>query len=292
MVKFRKHISHGDGIVKMQDLVDSVFFEYDLAGKATYKKHSESRWNLHLKPFFGDRETTELTTRLQQEYQAKRRSEGAANATINREMMILAKAYASGSEAEPPLVDKKPKFKLLKEDNARKRFISSDEFEAIRKAANEEGRWARVFIEFAYFYGWRKSELLRLRVGDVNLKDRWVRLSASKNGEPREVPMTTNLVGWAKPLVEHRDPASQLFPVKDFKYAWKRICDRAGLKSGKEGIVLHDFRRTSAREKRSRGVAEGVIMQMQGWKTSAMFRRYAIVDSEDKMDALRRMERL
>ena len=44
--------------------------------------------------------------------------------------------------------------------------------------------------------------------------------------------------------------------------------------------------RTSARSKRHAGVPEGVIMELQGWKTSAMFRRYCIVNNEDKRRAL------
>ncbi|HEU5401902.1 MAG TPA: hypothetical protein VFU86_11125 [Terriglobales bacterium] len=50
--------------------------------------------------------------------------------------------------------------------------------------------------------------------------------------------------------------------------------------------ILHDARRSSARNKSAAGVATRVIMQMQGWTTEAMFRRYAIVDQNDLRRAL------
>lgn len=74
--------------------------------------------------------------------------------------------------------------------------------------------------------------------------------------------------------------------MHDFRYAWKRICDRAGVKAGREGIVLHDARRSSARNKRAAGVTS-VIMDLQGWRSESMFRRYGIVDNSDRPKALK-----
>jgi hypothetical protein len=42
--------------------------------------------------------------------------------------------------------------------------------------------------------------------------------------------------------------------------------------------------------KRAAGVPESVAMDIQGWKSPAMFRRYGIVDNSDRLDALNRVE--
>ena len=47
------------------------------------------------------------------------------------------------------------------------------------------------------------------------------------------------------------------------------------------GSILHDFRRSAARELRRAGVAESTIMDIGGWKTRSMFKRYAIKDTRD-----------
>jgi integrase len=59
--------------------------------------------------------------------------------------------------------------------------------------------------------------------------------------------------------------------------AWKRATKRAGL----EGMLVHDLRRTAARDFRRAGVSEGEIMKLCGWRTRSMFDRYNIIDEAD-----------
>ena len=44
------------------------------------------------------------------------------------------------------------------------------------------------------------------------------------------------------------------------------------------GRLIHDLRRTAARDYRRAGLAESDIMELCGWETREMFRRYAIKD--------------
>lgn len=52
------------------------------------------------------------------------------------------------------------------------------------------------------------------------------------------------------------------------------------------GRIFHDLRRTAARNMVSAGVAPQVAMRITGHRTDAMFRRYAIVDEDQKRQAL------
>jgi hypothetical protein len=56
-----------------------------------------------------------------------------------------------------------------------------------------------------------------------------------------------------------------------------RACKRAGL----VGRLLHDLRRTAARDFRRAGVSEGEIMRLCGWETRSMFDRYKMIDKAD-----------
>jgi len=58
--------------------------------------------------------------------------------------------------------------------------------------------------------------------------------------------------------------------INSFRRVWARACKKAGL----EGRLVHDLRRTAARDFRRRGVSEGEIMKLCGWKTRAMFDRH------------------
>jgi integrase len=105
--------------------------------------------------------------------------------------------------------------------------------------------------------------------------------------------------------------------VSDFRRAWEKAVVAAGLgklvcpkcsaevRSGKcekcktevlrkdcvfKGLLFHDLRRTAARNLRNRNVAQEVIMQIGGWKTAEVFRRYSIVDQSDIANAMQRLE--
>lgn len=48
-----------------------------------------------------------------------------------------------------------------------------------------------------------------------------------------------------------------------------------------QGSLIHDLRRSAARDFRRRGVSVGEIKTFCGWKARAMFDRYDIIDEAD-----------
>lgn len=69
-----------------------------------------------------------------------------------------------------------------------------------------------------------------------------------------------------------------------------RVWDRIRKAAGCPDLLLHSLRRTAARSKRAAGIDTSVIMELQGWKTESMFRRYGIVAIDDKIAALEKLE--
>jgi integrase len=150
----------------------------------------------------------------------------------------------------------------------------------------------------AFTYGWRKSELLGLRVRQVNVATREVRLDpgTTKNDDGREVKMSSKVRDLLAACCAGKQPNDYVLtrvdkyghhhPVKDFRKEWKKLTTKAEL----PGLYLHDFRRSAAKALRRAGVPESVVMAIGGWKTPAMFRRYAIVSSADQEAAIAQLE--
>jgi len=150
-------------------------------------------------------------------------------------------------------------------------------------------------LETAHNYGWRVSELLSLRVGQVDLAARTVRLDpgTTKNMEGREVSIESGtLLHLLRRCLDGKRPEDHVFtrgdkPVRDFRKSWENLCADAGVPT----LLFHDLRRTAARNLRAAGVPEEVIMKIAGWRTSSIFKRYAIVDQKDIRVALQQLER-
>jgi len=290
--------------VLVGELVEDLLTWYrTVANKPTFADDAETRWNLHLKPFFGDVRANQITTDSLRRYRKTRMAEEnpPAPATVNRELQVLRKAFKLAAKSSPPKIQLVPQFEMAIEDNTRMTFITEGDKQKLRDAASRDigkktammkGLHLKCFVELLFGFGWRKSELTRLTVGDVNLAESFIRLDDSKNGEPREVPLTQNLSVLLKAVIAGRSPDESLFPVRDMRHAWKRLCKTAGVKSGKVGgYVIHDTRRTAARTKRAAGVSETVTCKIMGWKPgSKMFARYGIVDRADMAEAMKRSE--
>jgi integrase len=275
----------------------------------------QRRWNLHLKTAFGDMAARAVGNALDA-YVDKRLAEKAAPATINRELALLKTALRLGATKHKYAV---PMFPHLKENNTRTGFIEESDFDLLRGLAPEP--WLRLFFEMAFEYGWRKRELLDLRVRQANVTTGTIRLDVgdTKNDEGREVAMTTTIRELVRVAATGKKPGDYLLTreggahVKDFRKAWQSLCLRAGLgrmicracekavaakkcdcgcaKLKYVGLILHDFRRSAARELRRAGVAESTIMDIGGWKTRSMFDRYAIKDARDIRAAIEKRQR-
>jgi hypothetical protein len=181
-----------------------------------------------------------------------------------------------------------PKFHLTKEDNARRGFANRTQVEALKKAAAQHSLGMRALIEAAHILGWRRGELIdRVRVRNVILSDGAIRLEKTKTKEPREVPLTATLQTLLQALVVGKNPDDRVFPTEyAVRQAWPELTAAAGCPD----LLFHDMRRTSARSKRAAGVDTSVTMEIQGWKTDEMFRRYGIVEMDDKRAALAKQE--
>jgi integrase len=139
---------------------------------------------------------------------------------FNRETTLLRAMFNYGrrttAEGGKPIVEHMPAFPhRLKENPPRTGLVCDEQY--ARLVANARELWLRALIALAYSFGFRKGELLNVRVRQVDLMDRWIELETgtTKNGEPRKVRMTSEVFQLMLARVRSKKPDDYVFTRKD-----------------------------------------------------------------------------
>ncbi|RPH50199.1 MAG: site-specific integrase [Desulfobacteraceae bacterium] len=250
----------------------------------------------HLENEFIGLRVPSITTPRINSYIEDRIAEGAANATINRELAALKRMLNLGANQTPPIVDRVPHIPMLKENNTRKGFFEHGDFLAFRKVLPE---YLKGFVTFGYKTGWRFSEIANLTWPQIDLDRGVARLESgeTKNDKGRIVYLDEELQQICKQLWEARKINKKILPwvftncvgndrMGDIRKSWNTACKNA--KIGK--MLFHDLRRTAVRNMLRAGIPERVAMMISGHKTRSIFDRYNIVSESDLKLAAQRQE--
>ena len=243
----------------------------------------------HLRDFLGGWPVETITADAVRQYQLFRRKQGAEAATINRETSALSRmfqlAIRRGQLERMPLFPGR-----LEENPPRDGFFEHAEYLQVR--AHAPASYQDV-LDFAYYSGWRRNEILHLTWDDVDLAGGVVRLTPqrSKTKIGRVLPISAPL----RQVLERRrrrhttrDP--RVFrrdgvPVRVWRTALRDACRKAQVPHR----LLHDCRRTAARNLIRAGVPERIAMLLTGHKTRAVFDRYNIVNEQELLTAGERL---
>jgi len=283
---------------KIDELFQDVLNDYKVNGKRSMDNVVGYVDN-HLLPFFRGWKAAAITTADVRKYVLRRQGAQAANATINRELAALKRAFSLGIDAGK--VTGRPKITMLKEAPPRRGFFEREQFQTVRSRLPEA---LQPVVTFLYITGWRvDSEVLPLTWRQVDLEAGTVRLDpgTTKNDEGRVFPMIPELRSVLDqqriytdavqrersiicPYVFHRDGKR----IRDFRGAWKSACKAAGV----PGMIRHDFRRTAVRNLVRASVPEAIAMKLTGHKTRSVFERYNIVSEADLFEAASKLAKL
>lgn len=128
-------------------------------------------------------------------------------------------------------------------------------------------------IRFALETGLRRSEVLAARWGDVDLRNRLLRVPRAKNGHPRSIPLTQAAVAILEDVRAKVDGDGRVFPTtaNALRLAWERSIRRAGV----EDIHFHDLRHEAISRFFEMGLTAPEVALISGHRDMRMLFRYA-----------------
>jgi len=286
----------------VHDLCKLVLADYELRGLRSLDK---LRWKLgaHIERLLGNLPAERFGPGQVRQYIQVRQQEHANNATINRELSIVHRAFVLGTREEPPLVRRAPHIPKLEESDPRQGFIEQDQYEIL--LAHMPPRF-KCLLVVGYHYGCRFGELRKLRWDQVDFEAGVIRLEASqtKAKTPRVLPMYGDVREWLERQREmcagklvfcYRKCADKITkagrPAVELSFGrhmdgWDEACAAAGF----EGLLFHDLRRSAGRNMERARIPRSVAMKISGHKTESVYLRYDIVASGDLQDAGKRLE--
>jgi integrase len=172
-----------------------------------------------------------------------------------------------------------------------RRFQEGEEARIWEALAQYGDGWALPLAELAIETGMRRGEWLNLMWANVDLEARTMFLRETKNGESREVPLSTRAVGILRELRPDQDrPHGRVLKKQPgtITAAFRRSCDIARMKYVAEceakdiepdpdfltNLRWHDLRHEATSRLFEKGLDVMEAASVTGHKTLAMLKRY------------------
>jgi integrase len=238
---------------------------------------------------FGRLPLRRFGTRLIEEYQIRKLTEGKKPATVNRHLATLKHMFRKAADWE--LIDEETirrvrRAKQLQENNRRLRYLSVDECRELIEACIPH---IRPIVVTALNTGMRKEEILSLEwEKHIDLRHGFILLDVKKNGKRRQIPITPMLRETLQGIVR-RVGVPYVFVGREGKRfkdtkstGFNATLRRAGIKD----FRFHDLRHTFASHLVMGGVDLATIKELLGHKDFKMTLRYAHLAPAHKTAAL------
>lgn len=247
-------------------------------------RDDEVRLHKEIIPQFGKYRLDTITTREIQQFHSNL-SKSHTPSTANRYLMLVQRMYSLAMQWS--VVERNPAclVKKFKENNARERYLSTEEVTRFLKALDTlDNQVIASGLKFLLFTGLRKSEAFHLEWIAVNREGGTVHLTKTKSGKPRTVIL--NIL--ARQIIDEmwkirEEDHSYVFPgkvkgqpVANPQKPFETACEIAGL----ENFRIHDLRHSFASLAINSGATLYDVQKLLGHASSQMTQRYAHLADE------------
>ncbi|MBU2762246.1 site-specific integrase [Acidithiobacillus caldus] len=189
----------------------------------------------------------------------------------------------------PTAMVSKPKMPKARD----RRLVDDEEARLLAACAKARNPWLRPVVVFAIETAMRAGEMLEsqkpdgagnmvragpgLQWSNVDMDKRVALLPTTKNGEARDVPLSSRAVEVLKGLPRTLDGRVFGVTYEGIHQAFVRACRRAGI----EGLHFHDLRHEATSRLFEKGFNPMEVSAITGHKTLQMLKRYTHLKAED-----------
>jgi len=225
---------------------------------------------------FGNIPLQRFNVAMLENYQQELIGEGKAPGTVNRKMAMLKHVIRKANDwgmADDATLRTIRKVKQMKEPPGRLRYLTGEEVQRLLATCQEH---LRPIVIMALNTGMRRGEILKLKWEDVNLRNGFLMVKDTKNGESRSVPINATVRALLDGLVRRVDSSYVFFnrkgkPFKQVTHSFDSACRKAGIMD----FHFHDLRHSAASFMAMGGVSLLAIGMILGHKTASMTKRYS-----------------
>lgn len=204
------------------------------------------------------------------------RSKEVGTATMNRELSYLKTMFNIGVKYGEVFSNPLARIKLFPENNTRNVNLNPEDVKNIIRHCDPR---IKGIIFTAFHALLRREEILIMEWDQVDFKNKVFRLSKTKNGEARNVPIHPEVETMLRTFTS-RFKKSFVFeqvPVSTLSRLFKKACVDAGFPD----LHIHDGRAFSTNQMRLNGNDREAIKGWAGWKSDSMFTRYTFVSPDE-----------
>lgn len=200
------------------------------------------------------------------------------NNTINKYLMCIS-AVLSYAVKELEIIEVNPmsKVSIMPKPHGRTRFLSLDEIHQFIARCKDYSEVVYIFVLISFSTGGRYSEVLNLKVENVDFQNHQVHYLNTKNNENRGVPVDVHVLNLLQEYLNKMNINSgYIFINKHNKKLYMRgIIQKIIKELNLNDFHIHDIRHTTASYIAMNGGSLLDIAEILGHKSLVMARRYS-----------------
>jgi len=244
----------------------------------------------HLLPRFGTHRLDAITQQAVIEFYNAMKVNGFALGMANKGVVLLKYMFNLAIKWEIPGVKVNPVAGVkLYEANARERFLTQEETQRLMaELGKSRNSQLKYIVPLLLLLGCRKRELLDSRWDEFDLERRSWRISMSKSGKARHVPLSLAAIEILSQLPKWED-CPYVIPNPDTKLPFvmiQRAWDNARKAAGLSDVRMHDLRHSMASNMVNSGRSIYEVAKVLGHSQLKTTQRYAHLNQETLLAAV------